>query len=57
MEIEELIKQEKMKIEGWVESEDTIILFVSELNPENLKYEGMMIDNKRVYIKKVVPLW
>jgi len=57
MEIEELMMQEKMKIVGKVESEDTIILFVEEVNPENLKYEGMMIDNKRVHIKKVMPLW
>lgn len=56
MEIEELMKQEEMKIVGKVESEDSIILFVSELNPENLKLEGMMIDNKRVHVK-VVPLW
>jgi len=52
--IEELMKREELKIVCWEESEASIILFVSELNAENLKLNGTMINGKKVYVKKVM---
>jgi len=52
--IEELMKREELKIVCWEESEDSIILFVSELNAENLKLNGTVINGKKVYVKKVM---
>lgn len=52
--IEDLMKREELKIVGWVESEDSIILFVSELNADNLKLNGTVINGKKVYVKKVM---
>jgi len=52
--IEELMKSDELKIVGWVESEDSIMLFVSELNAANLELEGTEFEGKKVYIKKVL---
>ena len=52
--IEDLMKREELKIVFWVESEDSIMLFVSELNADNLKLNGTMINGKKVYVKKVM---
>ena len=52
--IEGLMKREELKIVGWIESEDSIMLFVSELNAENLELNGALIDGKKVYVKKVM---
>ena len=48
------MKREELKIVCWEESEDSIILFVSELNAENLKLNGTVINGKKVYVKKVM---
>ena len=48
------MKREELKIVGWVESEDSIILFVSELNADNLMLNGTVINGKKVYVKKVM---
>jgi len=52
--VEDLMKREELKIVYWVESEDSIILFVSELNADNLKLNGTVINGKKVYVKKVM---
>ena len=52
--IEEMMKNEELKIVGWAESEDSIMLFVSELNTANLKLEGTEIEGKKVHIKKII---
>jgi len=52
--VEDLVKRKELKIVGWVESEDSIMLFVSELNADNLKLNGTMINGKKVYVKKVM---
>jgi len=48
------VKREELKIVFWVESEDSIMLFVSELNADNLKLNGTVINGKKVYVKKVM---
>ena len=52
--IEDLMKREELKIVYWVESEDSIMLFVSELNVYNLRLNGTVINGKKVYVKKVM---
>jgi len=52
--VEDLVKREELKIVFWVESEDSIMLFVSELNADNLKLNGTVINGKKVYVKKVM---
>jgi len=48
------MKREELKIVYWVESEDSIMLFVSELNVYNLRLNGTVINGKKVYVKKVM---
>jgi len=52
--VEDLVKREELKIVFWVESEDSIMLFVSELNADNLMLNGTVINGKKVYVKKVM---
>ena len=52
--IEELMKNKELKIVGWMGSEDSIMLLVSELNTANLKLEGTELEGRKVYIKKII---
>ncbi len=52
--IEELMKNEELKIVGWIESADSIMLFVSELNTANMELEGTELEGKKIYVKKVL---
>jgi len=47
------MKNEELKIVGWTESEDSIMLFVTELNTANLMLEGTELEGKKVFIKKM----
>lgn len=53
-EIEDLMEREELKIEAWEATETEIILFVSELTPENLKLDDTEIKGKKVYVKKII---
>jgi len=48
------MNNKELKIVGWMGSEDSIMLFVSELNTANLKLEGTELEGKKVYIKKII---
>ena len=52
--IKELMKNKDLKIVGCIKSEDSIMLFVSELNTANLKLDGTELEGKKVYTKKII---
>ena len=45
-----LEKKEELRIIAWTVSEDTIMLFVKEINEENKKLEGQWINGREVRI-------